>query len=429
MEDGGWFDGSTEEKSSLLSAALTAGAAFVDVEWDGPFRGWADSPRAPRTILSHHGGACEASSLAALYRAMAGTKAARLKIVPVAGRPRDLAAIRDLLSFARAAKRELAAFASGAAGAWSRIVALRWGSWGTYGAAAPGRETGPGQLTTGDLLEVYRVLAIGDETSWFGVCGTPVAASPSPALNAAAYREIGLDAVYLPIESDDIDEVIDVTAPGGLLPASGLGVTIPLKEAAALRCKSLDEFAQCGSANTVRLQPSGWAGFNTDAPAALSLIREHLEPQGKLAAVVGAGGTARAIAAALAGAGASVTLFNRSLARGEATALALGVDSSPLAALPRASWDILVQATPLGRNGEEVLLRRHLSGRVVLDAAYGAEATPLVRAARTRGLAVVDGLDLLEEQGALQFERLTGRPAPRPAMAAALQPWRDASRA
>jgi shikimate 5-dehydrogenase len=142
---------------------------------------------------------------------------------------------------------------------------------------------------------------------------------------------------------------------------------------------------------------------------------------------VGAGGTARAIAAALKDAGASVTLFNRSTPRGEETARAIGVASLPLDALPRAAWDLLVQATPLGRHGEEFLLRRHLGGRMVLDAAYGAEPTPLVRAARGRGLAVADGFDLMQEQAVLQFERLTGRKAPRAAMAAAFQPWRDAS--
>jgi shikimate dehydrogenase len=64
---------------------------------------------------------------------------------------------------------------------------------------------------------------------------------------------------------------------------------------------------------------------------------------------------------------------------------------------------------------------------MVLDVAYGSEPTPLVRAARARGLSVADGFDLLEAQAVLQFERLTGRTAPRGAMRAALTPWRDAS--
>jgi shikimate dehydrogenase len=159
------------------------------------------------------------------------------------------------------------------------------------------------------------------------------------------------------------------------------------------------------------------------------LIRRELDPRGLPVAIVGAGGTARAIAAALKSAGAIVTLFNRTAARGAETAAAIGVLAAGLAALPAAEWSVLVQATPLGKDGEEVLFRRFLNGRMVVDAAYGPEPTPLVKAARARGVAVADGFELLEEQACLQFERLTGRKAPREAMRAALQPRRDLSSA
>ncbi len=425
--DGGSFDGSTEEKSTILRAALDAGSAFVDVEWNGPLRNLADGKHAARTILSHHGASCDSASLTLLFDAMAGTKAGLLKLVPRATRPQEGGAVRELLARARGAARGLASFAAGAAGSWSRIVALSWGSWGTYGAAARGRETGDGQFTTSELLDVYRVLEISESTRLYGLCGTPLGGSPSPTLHAAGYRALGLDAVYLPVETGDLADVAAIVEGDGPLPLSGFGVTIPLKEHAAARCARLDAFAACGSANTVVVAASGWEGWNTDAPAALALIRKHLDPNGTSVAVVGSGGTARAVAAALKEAGAFVTLFGRSASRGEKAARAIGVAWLPLASLPGARWDLLVQATPAGRNGEEVLLRRHLDGRMVLDAAYGAEPTPLVRAARARGLAVADGLDLLDAQAALQFERLTGRPAPTGAMTAALLPWRSSA--
>ncbi len=419
--DGGSFDGSAEEKRGILISALDAGCAFVDVEWNGPLRSWAFGPQGPRTILSHHGAACDASTLNALFDEMTESLAERLKIVPRATRPTELRAVRDLLSRARGARRALCSFAMGSSGSWSRIVALSWGSWGVYGAAARGSETGEGQFETRQLLDVYRVLELSQETRFYGLCGSPLEGSPSPDMHAAGYRALGLDAVYVPVDTDDLDEIASLVPDDGLLPLQGFGVTIPLKEHAARRCGSLDAYAACGSANTVRIGPLGWEGSNTDAPAALTLIRKHLEPSGTRAAVVGAGGTARAIAAALKAAGASVTLYSRTVTRGEATAAAIGVDAAPLSELPGAGWDILVQATPAGRHGEDVLLRRHLNGRVVLDAAYGAEPTPLVKAARARGLAVSDGLDLLAAQATLQFERLTGQPAPADAMLAALQ--------
>lgn len=424
-EDGGAFDGSAEEKRGLLRAALEAGAAFIDVEWNGALRGEADGPHAARTILSHHGAPCRDGELTALFAAMASSKAARLKIVPRAQAPSDSRAVKALLGRARAAGRPLAAFALGAAGTASRVFALSWGSWGTYGAAAAGRETAEGQPSSRDLLEVYRVADVGPGTRRFALAGTPVLRSPSPALHAAAYRATGLDAVYLPVDTDDLDDLEALCGADGVLGLEGFGVTIPLKEAAARRCASLDRFAACGAVNTVTAG-TRWEGFNTDAPAALELVGAHVAPRDARVAVVGAGGTARAIAAAFVEAGGRVTLYARNAARGEATARAAGASAAPFEALLRADWDVLVQATPLGRDGEEVLPGRCLRGRMVLDAAYGAEPTPLVRAARARGLAVADGLDLLVAQAVPQFERLTGRRVGRDVMAAAAAPWRGA---
>ena len=429
VSDGGSFDGSAEEKRSILEAALRAGCAFVDVEWEGPLRDLAIGPLAPRTVLSHHGAPCDPAALLPLWSAMAATRAERLKIVPRAARASDALALRGLLARAREARRDLCAFASGAAGSWSRVFAIPWGSWGTYGAVSRGRETGDGQQETRQLLEVYRVSELSDRTAVFGLFGTPLQGTPSPALHAAGYRALGIDAVYVPIDTGDLSDVEAIVSADGPFRFSGLGVTIPLKERVASRCFRLDAFAACGAANTVTLSDRGWEGFNTDAPAALALIRKAVDPHGCPVAVVGAGGTARAIAAALSGAGAVVTMYNRTMARGEDTARAIGVRAAPLGDLPRAAWDVLVQATPIGRHGEELVPRRHLTGRMVLDAAYGAEPTPLVRAARARGLAVADGLDLLEEQANLQFARLTARDAPRDALHNAVLAFRDAARA
>jgi shikimate 5-dehydrogenase len=160
--------------------------------------------------------------------------------------------------------------------------------------------------------------------------------------------------------------------------------------------------------NTVLLTPGGPAGFNTDGPALLALVRARLDPAGAAVAVVGSGGMARAAAAVLADAGARVRLYGRTPASLAAAAAALGVEARPLGALPGEDWDLLVQASPLGTRGEVVLPMARLRGRLVLDAVYGVE-TPLVRDARGVGIEVVDGYDLLVAQAVLQCERMTGR--------------------
>jgi 3-dehydroquinate dehydratase/shikimate dehydrogenase len=413
--DGGSFTGSAADKRAILEAALAAGAAYVDVEHGGSCAAMAEGPASARVILSHHGAACEGATLTALFDAMASSRAARLKIVPRADRAGEIGAIRELLLRAARAARPLTAFASGPAGTPTRVFAPSWGSWGTYAAVEPGRETAEGQLSARALIDRFRVDAIGPATRRFALFGTPVAESPSPAVHAAGYRALGLDAVYVPVETGDPSEIAPVAEALGL---HGFAATIPLKEEVARRCARLDRFAACGSANTVVIERGSWLGHNTDAPAALLRIRLHLELRGAAVAIAGAGGTARAIGAALVAEGAVVTLYGRDLARTETAAAAIGASARGLAALPEARWDLLVQATPRGARGETVLDPAGLRGKVVLDAAYRPEGTPLAQAARRRGLAVVDGYELLLAQAILQFERLTGERAPVEAMAA-----------
>ena len=199
---------------------------------------------------------------------------------------------------------------------------------------------------------------------------------------------------------------------------------MPFKEAVARRCRLDDPTSASSRAvNTVRVEQQQLRGFNTDGPAALELISARLDPREAAVALLGAGGTARAIAAALRAAGASVTLFCRAPERGEKVARELGVACRPLAALAEACWSVLINATPLGVSGEQILPADRLRGAVVLDVVYGPETTPLIASARREGLAAVDGFQLLTAQAVLQFERLTGSAVNAAPMAAAGKQW------
>jgi 3-dehydroquinate dehydratase/shikimate dehydrogenase len=421
--EGGRFEGTTDERRAILDAALRCGAAFVDVEWNGPLRDLALGPASSRVVLSDHGAPCDLTALRSRYREMAGTPAARLKIVPRASGPVEACVVRDLLRLARYEGRDLASFTLGH-GSFTRIFALAWGSWGTYGAVS--RATAPGQHIALDLLDAYGATRLAGSTLRHALVGRGVDGSPSPALHAAAYREAGIDAVLVPIEVESAGDLFALLEDDAALAIRGLAVTIPLKEAVARRARLQDPVARRATAvNTVRLGPDGADGFNTDGPAALRLIRAHVDPRGARVSVLGAGGTGRAVAAALVEAGARVTLHGRDRERVAGWAGRVGTGAGDLVSLEDASWDVLVQATPLGRAGERVVGARALRGRVVLDAVYGPEPTPLVRDARARGLATIDGFDLLAEQAALQIEILTGQAAPRGTLDAALRAWRE----
>jgi 3-dehydroquinate dehydratase / shikimate dehydrogenase len=429
VRDGGRFDGSEEERRRVLEAALAGGAIAVDVEWDGPLREFAFGELGARVVLSHHGAPCHPELLRALHSEMAGTRAARLKIVPRCARPADGLVLQQFLAEARRASPPLAAFAEGAPGGWTRIFAPSWGSWGTYAPPAWGAKTAEGQIPVNDLLELYRVRDLRPETRRFALVGFPVRGSPSPAMHAAGYRAEALDALYFPLESESLAAVEPILDPEAGVGLEGFAATVPVKEEAAAGCRLEDEIARSARAvNTVLLRPGARLGYNTDGPGAMTLLRRHLDPSGRKALVVGAGGAGRGVAVSLRLAGADVLLVNRTRARAERAAEELGVRAGDLDRILHEDWDILVQATPLGRDGEEVVPARRLVGRVVIDVAYGVEPTPLVRDARRRGLAVVDGFELLTAQAALQFERLTGHPVAESILARAGRAWLERRR-
>jgi 3-dehydroquinate dehydratase/shikimate dehydrogenase len=366
----------------------------------------AEGEAADRVVLSKHDVPCRGDALLPLYREMARSRARHLKIVPRAARPSEGAAVRELLAQARAEERRLACFALGEAGTATRVLALSWGSWATYGAAEAGAETADGQLPARALLEVFDASALREDAALFGLVGTPIGRSPSPRMHQAGYRALGLQACYLPFPTGDLGEVQAVVQAYGL---TGFGVTIPLKEALASRCRLADPVAaRARAVNTVRVEGDHWQGFNTDGPAARALLEADVSLRGNEVLILGAGGTAAGVGAALQDAGARVTLCGRSPARAASLARRLGARAIPWEARARVPWDVLVQATPLGPGAEVVLPEDALRGRAVLDAAYGDAPTPLQAAARARGLEVVDGRELLAAQAALQFRRLTG---------------------
>jgi 3-dehydroquinate dehydratase/shikimate dehydrogenase len=131
----------------------------------------------------------------------------------------------------------------------------------------------------------------------------------------------------------------------------------------------------------------------------------------KRAAVIGCGGAGRAIAAALAESGAGVTLINRGAERGEYAASLLGLPYQPLLDFDAEGYDIVVNATPVGRDTDEApfKLERLNSDAVVIDLVYGSRPTPLVDSTVARHQVAIDGCDVLVTQVRNQFRLMTGK--------------------
>ena len=265
-----------------------------------------------------------------------------------------------------------------------------------------------------------------------GVLGWPVAHSRSPAMHNAALAFLGMDDwsyQRLPVPPALFEETTRALAQSGF---RGANVTIPHKEAALALADSASASAEeIGAANTLTFGDDGSvAAENTDAPGLLAAL--GLSPRGMSAQILGAGGSARAAAWALREAGArEVKVWNRTPERADALARELRVQPVPE---PRAA-DLLLNCTSVGlsRPGpgsegasglepsatdaaelNQLALTFDLVGEYsyVVDLAYRSPHTALVHAARLRRVRAVEGLDVLVAQGALSFERWTGRRPP-----------------
>jgi len=259
------------------------------------------------------------------------------------------------------------------------------------------------------------------------VIGDPVRHSLSPVLHNTAYRELGLDCVYVAFDVPDGHAAAALEA-ARALGLVGLSVTMPHKTAAADACDHLTEHAAAlRSVNTVTVEQGKLIGSSTDGPGFLRALADAAcDPTGAVVLVLGSGGAARAVALALGSAAAHVQVAARrpdaaattaALAGGEAVAW----DDRAAAAIEAA---IVVNATPIGMGDDPtvaVAVDALHPGQVVADLVYHPLATPLLREAAARGAAVVDGLGMLVHQAALQVEQWSGQRAPVPAMRAAAE--------
>lgn len=266
------------------------------------------------------------------------------------------------------------------------------------------------------------------------VLGKPIAHSLSPVLHNAAFAALGLDWVYDRIEcaADELPALVHGLGPEWV----GLSVTMPGKFAAlAFAGERTERAVKVGSANTLVRTPDGWLADCTDVDGAAGLLQE-CGAAGHSAVVVGAGGTARPVFAALADRGfRSATVLARSEQRAGAaleSAASFGLTATwaPLRADAVPAADVVVSTLPGTTQSDGFPLIDALSSAApaVADVAYDPWPTLLVAAASSKGARTAGGLTMLLAQAFRQSEWFTGRPAPREAMAAALAAVREGVR-
>lgn len=265
-------------------------------------------------------------------------------------------------------------------------------------------------------------------TRTVGVIGWPVTHSLSPVIHNTAFVALDLDWVYVPLPVPP-GSLADAVRGLRALGFAGVNVTMPHKTEAASLCDERSEDAErLGAVNTIVVGAAGeLAGHNTDAPGFDRFLRRDagFGPAGREAVVFGGGGAARSCALALARAGiARLHVAVRDPARAQALADAIGEFPTEVSVIPfadAAGLDVplVVNATPLGSEGEDLPTPVLHPGVLVVDLLYRPAVTPLQTAARAAGATAFGGLGLLLHQAALSFELWTGQSPPLELMSAA----------
>ena len=435
-EQGGKINLSFEERTDFwINMRVFEHVDWADLELDFPVEKVNKFSGKPfsRVIKSFHNFSSIPENLEKIYREIADTKSAIIKIAVPADDATAAISVWKLLARAKSENKQIIPIAMGEAGKWTRILSLAHGAFMTYAAPVEAEEVAPGQLSARDLIEIYRVKELDEQTEVYGVLGANTSYSLSPLMHNSAFKHYNLNAVFIPLQVKNLDEFIKRMVRAETreidLNLRGFAVTIPHKQAIIKHLDFLDEAArQIGAVNTVKIADGKFYGYNTDAQGFIEpLLNIYGDLKGAKVAVFGAGGAARACVYALKKENADVTIFAREIEKADSLAKEFEVQGSrfKVAGSNYNDFDILVNTTPLGTRGElenESIVSAAQIGAVklVYDLVYNPFQTRLLAEADKVNIPKVGGLAMLVAQGAEQFKIWTGKDAPVKVMSAAV---------
>jgi shikimate dehydrogenase len=282
-------------------------------------------------------------------------------------------------------------------------------------------------------------MKLSGHTKPYAVLGHPIGHSLSPAMHNAAFRALGLDAVYLAFDVEP-GKLLRVLPAMEAMGFGGVNLTVPLKEVAFRGLTELDDSARrLGAVNTVQFLPDGgMRGHNTDGKGFVLAFAEAFDAgvAGRRVLMLGAGGAGRAVAIACVGEGAeSVAVTDLDGARADRVVeeIARLAPCSKARAVPPSpdAWrravaeaDVVIQATPVGMKPDDQPLLDATAfrpGQMLYDLVYMYPTTGIMRAAMEAGARAANGLGMLLHQGAWAFTIWTGKPAAVEAMRGALE--------
>ncbi|XP_074566731.1 bifunctional 3-dehydroquinate dehydratase/shikimate dehydrogenase, chloroplastic-like [Curcuma longa] len=432
--EGGEYEGDDKVRFDALCLAMELGAEYVDIELKVAenfvkiISG--KKPESFKLIVSSHNYQTTPSS-EELSGLVATIQAVGADIVKIATTAVDIVDVARMFQVIVHCQVPMIGLVMGERGLISRLLCSKFGGYLTFGTLDSGKESAPGQPTISDLLNVYNIRQIGEDTKIYGIIGKPVGHSKGPILHNAAFKSVGFNAVYVPLLVDDLENFLNAYSSPDF---AGFSCTIPHKEAAVRCCDEVDPIAKAiGAVNTIvkRASDGKLIGYNTDYVGAISAIEDGLRGlrggkdeigsplAGKIFVVIGAGGAGKALAYGAKAKGAKVVIANRTFERAKELANLMGAQALTLAELETFHPEngmILANTTSIGMQpkvNETPVSKQALRWySLVFDAVYTPKVTTLLREAQESGATVVSGLEMFIRQAMGQFELFTNLPAP-----------------
>jgi 3-dehydroquinate dehydratase/shikimate dehydrogenase len=417
VENGGKFKGSLASQLEILTKAHAAGCQLLDLELESAIKA---KPEAVARLRSHAGLILSFHDFRATrnlddtLEKMLKIPADFYKVVSTATTLSDNVTMMKFLQ-TYSDKHTLIGLCMGEQGVISRVLGVRAGSTFTFGAVDPsaGLKTAPGQISARELQSVYRIDQVDAATRIYGVAGDPVEHSLSPVIMNTALRRENFNGVYLPLHTKTLKDLIHCVRG---IPLHGLSITMPYKQAILPHLDNTDAHTtQVGACNTVVRGAEGKLyGFNTDITGVIRPLEQRLSIEKARVLVLGAGGAARAAVFGLRERGAEVWILNRTSVKAQKLARQAKAKTIKRTDLRKISFDVIINATPVGMgNTRDCPLRdEEIQARVVFDMVYDPVETHLLQVARSKGFAVIPGVEMFVQQAARQFEIWTGKPAP-----------------
>lgn len=430
--DGGTYTGGESSRTTIFARGLAFADkdaknnfAYVDLEEDYNVPSIQDAALAfgIKIIRSYHNMYDANIDFDAKMKSMTKTG---YEIPKIACMPSSLQDVTKIFNAMKTIDYEHIICAMSDYGVATRILANQLGSYLTY-CSPPntGNLTSViGHVDPIMLNEQYGFKTINKKTEIFGVTGFPLKKTESPAIHAKGYRANGLNAVYIPIKADTIEEALEFADVVGI---KGLSVTVPHKEKALdyLEEKS-SEIENIGACNTMFKIDNHWKGFNTDSSGFKRAIIDFLETdslKGQKASIIGAGGSAKAVAYALKELGCEVCIFNRTIDKARKIAELYGFKFASFGigaySLLEEYSNIIIQTTSIGMgwdasndkdSGDPLEFFTFSGKEKIYDLIYYPEKTPLLERAEKAGCKIANGRSMLEYQAQEQFKIFTGVP-------------------